>query len=78
MPASINSKDIPRHAALLQSKADTKVAKEAAATRRAGVQAMKTTFNNGRSGNPQGPLTGPEKDALLRIVAAEKGLVEPD
>jgi len=78
MPASINSKDIPRHAALLATKAQAKVDQDAVAARGLGVKAMKDAWAADRVSNPNAPITPAQQTQLARIQAAAAGLIDPD
>ncbi len=79
MPEAIKAKDNVRHATHLADKAQRKEVRELMAIRDGKIKAMKVAWKVGRPGaNANGPIAGTEADQLLRILAAQLGLIDPD
>lgn len=77
MADSLKTKDIPRHATLLASKAAAKASREAFQVRLDAAQALKDEVAAERSGNTNQPLTPAQRDKLLDAQAIIDGLLDP-
>ncbi len=72
------TKDIQRHRGLLDDRSVYISDQKTSVDRHVLVKAMKSAWVAGRASNPNAAITNPQQQALLRIMAAELGLIDPD